>query len=370
MGCRSFDDNDIVLLANLAFKTYEFVDRFISYKSEMAYLPNIAIQLNNLMNKLHQRNRLQDVKKLFIPCLLFLQINNEDTKGLFKTFIDWKQKTMASGGNISRNLNLVDLLESACTLSDVVKSNIIKAEISFYRRYPKYNGTRRMLIDKLRQLKVSIEQTNCNIFIADIETLWMDYFDNVINKSKVDEYESLLKDMKANNTRETAMLIPIVLLWIFLTKKKVLEQTIEEHINENSKLKQKEIVVESSHNPEDNRPCISHIVSLKKDQEMLRYLQEAYEYFDTLYLRKDALVDSDPYVTKKLILDSLNVAAEAFHLMKHYKLHEKTLQLLVKYSEKFDCIETKIKALCDLSCNYRSTVILDRIKEAEKSDKR
>ena len=183
MEISSLKDNDISIVAKFALKTYEFVHQFRQFLSEMTILPKIVRSLNDyLVIKLRQKNSLLDVKELFIPCLLFLQISNKNSYSLFKNFIEWKSKYLFPHDQNDSDLAMIDLSDSECILSDELKRNIIKGEISFLRRYQKYGQkykrTRRMLIDKLRSLKVSSDQSFRDSIIARIELLWLNYFDS------------------------------------------------------------------------------------------------------------------------------------------------------------------------------------------------
>ena len=103
---------------------------------------------------------------------------------------------------------------------------------------------------------------------------------------------------------------------------------------------------------------------------MLQDLQEAIKYSAELYLRKDAFVEFDPYVTKEFILHSLFVIAEALNLLGNSGLYEKCLQLLVKLSVKYKCFDENIWAIGDLPGSFGSSAKINVIDETEKSSKR
>ena len=378
MEIPSLKDNNVSMVANFALKTYEFVHRFRQFLSEMTILPKIVRFLNDyLVIKLRQKNSLQDVEELLIPCLLFFQISNKNPYSLFKNFIEWKSKYLYPHEKNDGDQDMIDLSNSECQLPDELKRNIIKGEILFLRRYQKYgkkyNRTRRMLIDKLRSLKVSSDQSFRDSIIARIELLWLNYFDSSSMHNDLSECVSLLHDVKAEhkkNNSNIGIFIPIVLMWKFLTTKRNIERTIIDKERELSIHKNEGDITEDNQKSEKDSPSIGLLFSLEKDQEMLQDLQEAIEYSAELYLKKDAFVEFDPYVTKEFILHSLFVIAEALNLLGNSGLYEKCLQLLVKLSVKYKCFDENIWAIGDLSGSFESSAKINVIEETEKSSKR
>ena len=366
-------ESSIEIFANFAIKTYEFIELFKANKPEMTQLPNLLQYLSSVRHKLLQKNNLKETKKLFIPCMLFLQMTGDNPKAVLKNFhFEWKQKITASGEHIASDLALADLSESEASLSDMMKRNIIKSEISFLRRYPKCNNIRRSLIDKLRSLKVSPDQSYCDSIIARVELLWMHHFDCQSNSSNLNEWQSLLRDVSGKQTKskEIELLIPIVRIWIALTMKKDLERKLAEKDSDNSEFKLKENIPEESDKNEKNYPSIGDLISLENDQKILNELEEAYKHIHTLCRQNNVMVDSDTYITKQLILDSLDVMAELLNLLGNSKLHKKVIELLVILSEQYSCFDMKIKAICDLPSNFGSNIFADIIMKAEDSNGR
>ena len=362
----------IEIVANFAIKTYEFIELFKANKPEMTHLPKLLQYLSSVRHKLLQKNNLKETKKLFIPCMLFLQITDNSPKDLLKNFhFEWKKKITASGELIASDLALADLSESEASLSDLMKRNIIKSEISFLRRYPTCNNIRRLLIDKLRSLKVLPDQSYCDSIIARVELLWMHHFDCKANSSNLNEWKSLLQDMssKQAKSKEIELLLPIVRIWIALTMKKDLERQLANKEFDNYAFKLKENIPEENDN-EKNYPSIGDLISLENDQKILHELEEAYKHIHTLCRQNNVMVDSDTYITKQLILDSLDVMAELLNLLGSTKLHKKVIELLVILSEKYRCFEMKIKAICDLPSNFRPNIFADIMMKTENSNGR
>ena len=363
----------IEIMANFAIKVYEFIELFKANKPEMTQLPKLLQYLSSVRLKLLEKKNHKDIKKLFIPCMLFLQITDDNPKALLKNFhFEWKQEITASGEHIASDLALADLSESEASLSDLMKRNIIKSEISFLRKYPKLNNIRLLLVDKLRSLKVLPDQSYCDSIIARVELSWMHYFDSQSNTSNLNEWQSLKRDMSSQQakSKEIELLLPIVRIWIALTMKKDLERKLAEKEFNNSESKLKENIIEESDKNEKNYPSIGDLISLENDQKILHELEEAYKDIHTLCRQNNVMVDSDTYITKQLILDSLDVMAELLDLLGNRKLHTKVIELLVILSEKYSFFDMKIKAMCDLPSNFGSNTFADIIKKTENSNRR
>jgi hypothetical protein len=147
--------------------------------------------------------------------------------------------------------------------------------------------------------------------------------------------------------------------------------------NDNEKQDINERLTTTESNSEDeHHHTIGHLVSLNKDLEMLSYLKDAYHNFEQSLLQNDYANLVNEYLSIKLVLECLCVVGEAFRLIGEFEFYEKSLQLLISYSDEHGCSETKVNAICDLLSNNipikmdLKEVILAKSKELITSNKR
>ena len=119
----------------------------------MTHLPFIVQDLENLGIQLLQKEKLTETKELFIPRLFLLYVSEKDNTALLRQFYDWKQRSVASGNITANDLTFLDLDVSDSPMPYELKCIIVKQEISFCRKNPKYNNVRRLLIDKLTAMQ-------------------------------------------------------------------------------------------------------------------------------------------------------------------------------------------------------------------------
>ena len=163
---------------------------------------------------------------------------------------------------------------------------------------------------------------------------------------------------------------------MFLIRKKVTENLVITNEQGKEAMKSKDSL--NTYNIDSKQPNynMTHLISPRKDEELLEDLVDAYTCFVQAYSQIDvSILHADAYLTPKIILDYLGVVAEAFHLLCENQWQMKTLDLLIKFSDLFGIKEDKNNALADLMTNSLdagsfSSVISEALKEIVKRDQR
>ena len=325
----------------------------------MTNLSNIVQAMESLGIHLLQKGKLNETKKLFIPRLFLLYVSGKDNNALLRQFYDWKQRAVASGNINAYDLTFLDLDETELPMPYELKCIIIKQEISFCRKNPKYNNIRKLLIDKFTAMPICSKIFFGNSIFVRLENIWMGYFDIQSSKTQLfsncesikTDLEKYVEDKKGAQTDGARLFLAIVYTWLFLLKIKVPEQKFLKNDHEKQGINEKLTTTESN-SEDEHHHTIGHLVSIHKDLEMLRYLKNAHHNFEQSLLQNDyANLVTNEYLSIKLILDCLCVLIEAFRLMGEFEFYEKSLQLLIRYSDKHECSEFKVNAICDLLSN-------------------
>ena len=328
---------------------YKFVKRFERYKSDMSeIIMHIVQTLEILTNILVNKKKFTEALDLFLPQIFLNYVSGNDISATVKHFFDWQHKAIANGDkHVHELIFLEDLEKLEFPMSVELKCDIIKFEIGYYRRYSKYNNTRRILLDKLEVTRHS--RFTIDAIVVRIEKIWLGYFDGLNNEAQLLlDCKHIMTDLDTISTAKITVYKAFVSTWIFLLKRKALEQEIVTTDQEKVQKEKSPSMNPHTNDDEENR-CVDHLVSLNKDHDMLMDLKDAFNNFTKAHSQGDSTNEAvDAYLSKRVILDSISVITEGFHLMGYFKGYKESLDLLVQFSDKYGCPESKVKAMCDL----------------------